>query len=332
MQTLANKKVAIIGAGLAGLSCATRLQQLGCEVEIFEKSRGPSGRMSTRQGDGWVADHGAQYFTARDPLFIDALDSWIHEGVVSLWNPKMGVYENGQWHEHHSHEKRFVALPGMNALGKYLANHLTLHANQTIDQLIPINHQWQIHSKEFGLINSVFDYLVLAIPAPQASALTQGHANEIQSVCNLVNMNGCWTVMARFTDQPKFPFDAAFVNGEKISWICRNQSKPQRDGKESWTIHASPQWSQEHIELNENDANAQLLQCAQNLGFDYRSAEISTHRWRYASGYAEGNPEFFFLPELNFGLCGDWLHSGRVEGAWLSGRKLADQIMNQQRS
>ena len=132
--------------------------------------------------------------------------------------------------------------------------------------------------------------------------------------------------MARFTDQPHFPFDAAFVNGEKIGWICRNQSKPQRDGKESWTIHASPQWSQEHIELNENDANAQLLQCAQNLGFDYRNAEISTHRWRYASGGLEPMIEYHYSPVDGLGFCGDWLHGGRVEGAWLSGIKLANKI------
>jgi len=25
--------------------------------------------MSTRRGDGWQCDHGAQYFTARDPAF-----------------------------------------------------------------------------------------------------------------------------------------------------------------------------------------------------------------------------------------------------------------------
>ena len=69
------KKVAVIGAGIAGLSCAIQLQKFGFEVELFEKSRGPSGRMSTRQGKDWVADHGAQYFTARDPILIAELNT-----------------------------------------------------------------------------------------------------------------------------------------------------------------------------------------------------------------------------------------------------------------
>ena len=45
--------VAIIGAGLAGLSCATQLQAKGLKVQTFEKSRSPSGRMSTRIGGDW---------------------------------------------------------------------------------------------------------------------------------------------------------------------------------------------------------------------------------------------------------------------------------------
>jgi renalase len=27
------------------------------------------------------------------------------------------------------------------------------------------------------------------------------------------------------------------------------------------------------------------------------------------------------------GLCGDWLHGGKVEGAWLSGQALAARLM-----
>ena len=61
------KRVVIIGAGIAGLSCAQELKLHGISVDIFEKSRGPSGRMSTRRSEAWSADHGAQYFTARDP-------------------------------------------------------------------------------------------------------------------------------------------------------------------------------------------------------------------------------------------------------------------------
>jgi predicted NAD/FAD-dependent oxidoreductase len=324
------KKVAVIGAGIAGLSCAIQLQKMGFEVEVFEKSRGPSGRMSTRQGKGWVADHGAQYFTARDPILIAELSAWIDAGIVSLWNPKIGIYESGQWTESTSHEKRYIANPGMNALGKYLAKDLRLHCNQTIDQLTPDMNGWQLSSKESGLINTRFDFLVIAIPAPQAAQITKTLPNEIQSIFNSVDMDGCWTVMANLDIKSSLPFDAAFINGEIISWVCRNQSKPHRNtndnGGETWTIHASPRWSQENIELEASEASAKILECTNKLGLDCSRAEISTHRWRYASGSANPSPECIFIPTQNLGLCGDWLNGGRVEGAWLSGYKLATQI------
>jgi len=70
-MTAAEKlNIAIIGAGIAGLACATRLQQAGHNVSVFEKSRGLGGRMSPRRTDQWQCDHGAQYFTARTPEFL----------------------------------------------------------------------------------------------------------------------------------------------------------------------------------------------------------------------------------------------------------------------
>ena len=74
---------AVIGAGIAGLSCARALAASGVHVTVFDKSRGSGGRMSTRRGEGWACDHGAQYFTARDPLFQAELARWQAAGVAA---------------------------------------------------------------------------------------------------------------------------------------------------------------------------------------------------------------------------------------------------------
>ncbi|MDP3490273.1 MAG: FAD-dependent oxidoreductase, partial [Phenylobacterium sp.] len=42
-------KIAIIGAGMAGLSCAEALSDAGHAVQVLDKGRGPGGRMSTRR-------------------------------------------------------------------------------------------------------------------------------------------------------------------------------------------------------------------------------------------------------------------------------------------
>jgi hypothetical protein len=321
--------IAIIGAGLAGLSCATQLQAMGFKVRLFEKSRGPSGRMSTRNGDNWSADHGAQYFTARDPLFIEALNTWIKDSVAGAWHPRLKVFENGQWRESASTENRYVGIPAMSSPGKYLAKNLIVQYGQTIHQIAFNDGKWKLHSLEDGSIDEQFDWIILAIPAPQAFTLTNFIDQSIAKK-NVLEMLGCWTVMATFTNKQDLAFDAAFINGETIGWISRNHSKPGREGLETWTIHANPQWSQQWIELDKEEAGKRILECAQGLGLDCQNAQISVHRWRYASGSMGVDPGFKVYEDIHLGLCGDWLHGGRVEGAWLSGYQLANEMSTQQ--
>jgi len=325
-QSTTKSIVGIIGAGLAGLSCATRLKSLGFEVRIFEKSRGPSGRMSTRNAEGWSADHGAQYFTARDPLFLEETNAWIRDGVAASWRPRLSVYDAGQWRESNSSEHRYVGTPAMNSPGNHLAKNLSIEFNHTIDRIYQQNGKWHIRSLETGDIHQSFDYLILAIPAPQATTLVRSIDHSIGESISRVNMLGCWTVMARFTESPNMPFDAAFINNEMISWISRNHSKPGRTGQETWTIHANPQWSQQWIELDKELATEHILECTKKLGLYCENAEISIHRWRYASGAINSGSGFILNAATKLGLCGDWLNGGRVEGAWLSGQKLANAI------
>jgi len=43
--------IAIIGTGIAGLSAAQALTDLGHVVQLFDKSRGSGGRMSSKRSD-----------------------------------------------------------------------------------------------------------------------------------------------------------------------------------------------------------------------------------------------------------------------------------------
>jgi phytoene dehydrogenase-like protein len=58
-------KVIVVGAGLAGLTCAKVLAERGAEVVVFEASDGVGGRVRTDEKDGFLLDRGFQvYFTA----------------------------------------------------------------------------------------------------------------------------------------------------------------------------------------------------------------------------------------------------------------------------
>ena len=323
-------QVAVIGAGIAGLACARELQSHGLSVDIFEKSRGPSGRMSTRRTQDWSADHGAQYFTARDPRFIQEVQSWIQAGTVAIWKPKLKVYEAKTWRESHSQDIRYVGTPNMNSPGKHLAENLSIQYDRTISKLERRDEKWHLQCSEANEITTLYDFVVLAIPAPQASALLRSVDVRASDVANSAQMKACWTMMANFPNQLNVDFDAAFINQEIISWICQNGSKPMRQGI-MWTIHGSPDWSQDNVELSKEDAQDQIVQCLTALGFNCDDADISMHRWRYASGGLENSVGFLKLQDVELGLCGDWLNGGRVEGAWLSGFNLALALKQMQK-
>jgi predicted NAD/FAD-dependent oxidoreductase len=164
------------------------------------------------------------------------------------------------------------------------------------------------------------------MPAPQTSALLNSFDSGIAELTSQAHMKPCITLLATFDTPQDINFDAAFVNSEIISWIAKNNSKPNRSGLETWTIHTKPEWSEQFIDADNNVVTKLIIEAAQALGLDCEKAQLMIHRWRYANGHIPTVPQFHLDSDAQLGLCGDWLHGGRVEGAWLSGYKLANAI------
>ena len=323
--------LAIVGAGIAGLACATKLQEAGLKVRLFEKSGGVSGRMSTRRGNGWQCDHGAQYFTARHPDFRAEVARWQRAGVAGLWNPRLQVFGDVSLHAPDQALERFVGTPSMTEPARLLADALPLACHATIQQLQRQPDGWQLLSAEDGALAERFDAVVLAIPAPQAAPLLQPLSAELAELARSATMGGCWTIMARFATPPELQFDAAFVNEGPLRWIARDTSKPDRRGPETWVLHASVDWSEANLEQDADTVAASLLKAFGRLGAPAPQA-WTVHRWRYANVIEPVlDRSCAWHADAGLGLCGDWLNGGKVEGAWLSGRQLALRILESSR-
>src|SRR5471032_84719 len=85
--------IAIIGTGIAGLSAAQALTEAGHVVQLFDKSRGSGGRMSSKRSDAGALDMGAQYFTARDRRFVTEVQRWQANGWVAEWTPLLYTFQ-----------------------------------------------------------------------------------------------------------------------------------------------------------------------------------------------------------------------------------------------
>jgi hypothetical protein len=326
------KQIAIIGAGIAGLACASTLQNAGMTVTVFEKSRGPSGRLSTRIGENWQCDHGAQYFTARDTEFYREVQRWQQAGVAALWQPRLQQYDGEHYTPKVSNCARYVGTPTNTAPAKFLAQSLSVKTETTINKIQRLARQdqgWQLSSIEQGVIDQVFDAVILALPAPQSAALLQQAAPDMAAVATSVAMRGCWSLICRFESALALDFDGLFINGQLLSWVARDSSKPGRTDEhsvETWVLQASSVWSEAHIAHAPEQVAVLMLNEFLKIGGVWPTA-YTTHRWRYADAASYLALTSVWDDAAHIGLCGDWLNQGKVQGAWLSGTGLAKKLL-----
>ena len=338
------KQVAVIGAGIAGLSCASALQNAGFGVSVFEKSRGVSGRLSTRVvdktslTDGWQCDHGAQYFTARDPLFNTEVQRWVSANVAQLWQPRLQVFDGNSFMPKQNDTERFVGYPCNTSPAKWLANSLNILPETTITSLQKQGKKWQITSNEHGQHAQQFDCIILAIPAPQATVLLQNTAPKLANLAASVKMQACFALMLNFNQSLNYQFDGLFINDGLLSWVACDSVKPGRlqlnnnvetSINETWVLHASSQWSGAHVNDDKQTVAHQMQDEFTRL-IPFGSAALQSHalhRWLYADCENYLTCGYQLDAQCNIGLCGDWLNGGKVQGAWLSGLMLAKQLI-----
>ena len=327
------KRVAIIGTGLAGLSLAHRLQQRkvsNVDISLFEKSRGVGGRLATRRAEPYAFDHGAQYFTARQPSFCEFLQPLIDVGMVARWSTRCIKFDYNRrlgYQDWSQDEPRYVATPTMSALCKHLAVGFDVRLNTRITAIARPG-DWQLLDQN-GHTHEGFDWVILAIPSPQAVNLLPPHFQHYRCVAR-VTMFACFSLMLGFDQPLVLDFDAARVVNADLSWIAVNNHKPSRAGAFSLIAHSSHHFASQHLDDDKEQLIETLCETTTSiLGYDVRRAEHqSIHRWLYANTEARDPLPILLDTAKNLAVCGDWCHGGRVEGAFLSARQLADALID----
>ena len=308
-------KIAIIGAGLAGLTLA-RLLDKQFEVTLFEKSRGVAGRMATRYASPYEFDHGAQFFTVSTPEFETFLNDHVPM-LLTEW-PALQAGENLQL-------KRYVPRGRMNALGKALAEDLNIISGIRITGLTKADTQWTLHSDESTFEG--FDWVISAMPQPQMVELVQP-VLELPQQIHSVEMQGCYALMLGDPNLELPDFEGKELDDDRLGWIAVNSSKPERPDASAVLVHASNDWSEHHIDADNLWVKQQLLEAIKEmLGLDYSKASHQVlHRWRYAKVTKACGEAYYPDEENRFAACGDWCLGGKVESAFQSGFALAKYL------
>jgi renalase len=321
------KTVAIIGAGIAGLACARVLNQAGHHVQLFDKGRGPGGRMATRRAQtelGEVSfDHGAQYFTARDPAFVSLVQDLISREAAAPWTGELVRLATDGTNRPLADEPIYVGVPGMNGVIRALAAPLNVQWGTRVETINQTQSTWQLTSDTKADLGD-FDVVVCAVPAEQVAPLLQVHAPDLVKLATLVTSLPCWTGMFAFDAPLANPFDAMRLEAHDVmDFIAMNHSKPSRTGPASYVVQARADWSKGHLEDSAQSVADTLLDGL--LAFSDNKPKLiykTAHRWRFARVEVENGPSYGFDGEKQIGVCGDWLLAPRVEAAWLSGHRL----------
>jgi len=315
-----NNSCLVIGAGMTGLTAARVLQQNGWQITVLDKGRGVGGRLATRRFEQGKADHGAQYFTVRTPEFRKLVSELEAAGVAREWNLPNSEYP------------RFVGTQGMSAIAKFLAKGLNVHTNERVVKLTP-NADGCTANTEAGNQFSASKIIITA-PAPQAVSLVE----ESELILTSTELNGlasigyapCLAVMVVLNRPTILPFGGLkFANGP-VSWLADNHQKGISSPQTILTIHASADFSRQHLEEPLEEVGARLIEHLQEWIPAEHVVSFQTHRWRYS--LAEKRfPAPFLATQKPFTLLfgGDGFGTGNVEGAFQSGLQMANHLLNQ---
>jgi renalase len=297
-------RIAIIGAGMAGVSAGRLLADRGHRVTLLEKSRGCGGRCATKRWEGHIVDHGAQYFTLRHPDFSAAVQQTCGEALCRITAPVLD--EHG------------VALPdagryyhreGNSRLVRSLAAGFTLRTDATVTDARPLLRE--------------YDRVLSTAPLPQTAAL---FGLTIPS-----DYIPCLTVILAYRGEPTGLSREAYAVSDHTSdlaWSACENHKPGRiaAGCTVMVAQMSEAFSRRHIESPPTDYPALVRSMVERRwGFSSENFLAALgHRWRYARvAQSHTAPA---LPDRCY-FAGDALAASRVEDAWLAGRATALNII-----
>ena len=304
----------IIGGGPAGLSAARSLVDAGLSVRIFDKGRGPGGRLSSRRADGKRFDHGAREITLDPQRDQSIREEWINAGVACEWSPRM---LDGK-----SYPPRLVAVPAMNSLIRYLSEGLDLDFGVRIESIEYSSNTWILkdqHQDTVGIAHSI----VLAIPAPQAIALLGTHANALVEELKTVEFNPIWAVLFDGPLPEDIGFDAAVHPHPAIEWLGGQATRPEREHDGAWVAHATTTWSLEHLEENPEDITQKISKICSEILNTQLNGYATAHRWRYARASRPLGKPCLVDSQQHLALAGDWCQGTTISDAMQSGEAAA---------
>ena len=301
--------IAIIGAGMTGLTVAEHLVKAGRDVRILDKGRHSGGRISTRRTERGLFDHGAPEIHVTSTDFDNFL-----KGLGAISDGNGGRF----------------GLPGMRSLFDPLTDRLDIRTGVEISEILRESRGWVLRTTT-GRSFAHFHTVVVTTPAPQAAAMIRKSAPDLSEQVENVRMHPVWTCMVEFEERLDLP---GTVEGKgAVMRADRMSAKPRReDGREAWVIHMTPEFAREQLFADPAVIAPIILDTfAETYAIDLpRVRYLDAHRWRFAFAEQPLGRPFLGDPAAGLLIGGDWALGDRAEHGFESGSAMAEAILSRE--
>lgn len=317
-------EVGIVGAGLAGIAAAKTLSEAGVDVLLLEQDSRPGGRLASHRYHDRQFDYGAQYLKPHSRRSAVLFSAWRKAGLIVPWQaqalelPQRAKVDTSSWH---------VAVPSQSALAVNLAQNLNFEGKFAALDVSGERGRWSIIGHR-NVTAGPFKAVFVTCPLEQTCQILAPHGDLLDGLDGIAS-RPCFAAMVEFEEEVMVDFDAAFVTGSPLAWVCRDSSKPQRAKGECWVFHAGEEWSLNHLDKPPEWVASQMLSAFAPLVYSELPPVTlcRSHRWRFARTDTSRNPTHRWNPELALGLAGDWCNTPNLDGAYWSGVDLAQAYL-----
>jgi renalase len=335
-------RVAVVGAGIGGLTCARELRLRGYDPVVFEASDRLGGRCSSRTTRIGSFDDGAQAisgatglanYAALRPGELAAIHPWTVPATPAEDERKGKDRDKDEDDEDASRTLKpmgAVGVPSMLALAGALGRPLDVRLHTPIQQARRRGARWVLRDA-VGEIDEDFQALVLAIPAPLALPLAR-EAPALAAALQAVRYRSRWVLLLGSERAVGLPGYREF-QGSPIERVAAMHSKPGRRPSmpQRWFVEADERWSLQH-EHDDAETVADLLldNFRAHAGRSVTPTFLCAHLWPHAFVEAPASLArrvgYLWDDAVRLGVCGDSVVASQVDRVHRSGVGLAERM------